>query len=317
KIAPPAGNYKTSIQVTLTANQAGAQIYYRLNNSGNWVLYSGPIALFQDTTVSYYAKPLIGITKSVIRHASYHFADPPGELDSDGDGVPDYVEIAKGLDPNKGPDSDGDGYSDLDELLQGSNAADPNSLPADHLEFKTSLDLVETPRPLDGTINAPTVSAPSTALRLYDGPGALLRYGATANLNIPGALNPSVLLSNVVIDTRQRLLTVATEQHFDLATANPDKSLGRELLGLRPVPEVSAGLKVNYAFGGGTLGTEANNWIAAAQAAQASVSHEKSVGELGIYDTLTALLVEKKIAEILSARGNAAAANLTLFPFRP
>ncbi len=316
KIAPPAGTYKTSIQVTLTASQAGAQIQYRLNNAGDWIPYVGPIAVFKNTTVSYYAKPLIGIAKSVVRHAAYHFTDSPSELDSDNDGVPDAVEIAKGLNPQKGPDSDGDGYTDLEELLQGSNPTLASSTPAGHVEFKTSLDLVETPRPVDGPASAITVSLPGTALRVYDGPGALLRYSVTANLNLPGALNPSALLSNIVLNTRQRLLTVATESHFDIATAGADKALGRELIGLRPVPEITPGLKVNYTIGNGNLATEANNWIAAAQAAQSAVVHTRTLSELDPDDTLVALLVERKIGEILSARGDAAGQNLTLFPFR-
>ena len=51
-------------------------------------------------------------------------------LDSDGDGIPDNVEIAAGLNPNNpddaGLDSDNDGVSNLDEYLSGSisNAAD-------------------------------------------------------------------------------------------------------------------------------------------------------------------------------------------------
>src|SRR6185503_20403779 len=67
----------------------------------------------------------------------------------------------------------------------------------------------------------------------------------------------------------------------------------------------------------GTLATEANNWITAAQAAAASVVHERFVQELSVDDTLAALLVEKKISEILVARGQSAGSNLTLFPFRP
>ncbi len=316
KIAPPAGTYKTSVQVTLTTSQAGAIVQYRLKQSGDWLTYAGPIMLFQDTVVSYYAKPAAGTAKSVIRHAAYHFTEAPGQLDSDGDGVPDFVEVAKGLDPRRGPDSDGDGYSDLDEILQGSDPKSAASMPAGHVELKTSVDFVETPRPIDGVANAVTVSAPGTPVRVYDGPGALLRYGATASLNIPGALNPSVALSNIVIDTRQRLLAVATEQHFDLATPGADKALGRELIGFRPVPEVAAGLTVNYVYGGGPLATEANNWIAAAQAAQGSVTHLRSIQELGVLDTLAALLVERKVGEVLQTRGVATAAQLTLFPFR-
>jgi gliding motility-associated-like protein len=45
-------------------------------------------------------------------------------LDSDGDGVPDYIEIQQGTDPNKSADlidSDGDGVPDFIEIQQGTN----------------------------------------------------------------------------------------------------------------------------------------------------------------------------------------------------
>lgn len=319
KIAPAPGTFETSIKVTLTTTSPGMQIFYRTGASGAWTLYSTPFPLFTDTTVAYYAKPAAGISKSIIRHATYQFSKAPDALDSDGDGVPDYVELAKGLNPKGGPDSDGDGFSDLEELIRGTNPNDKNSVPPSQprLELKSSLDLVETPRPLDGTVNALTVAETNTALRVHDIPGGLLRYSRTENLNVPGLLNPSVLLSNIVLDARQRLLSVATERHFDIATSGTNKTLGRELLALRPVPDVAAGLEVNYPYGGGALATEANNWIAAAQAAAASVTHERFVHEIGVDDTLAALLVERKIGEVLVARGQTFGSNLTLFPFRP
>src|SRR6185503_2331227 len=121
KIAPAPGTFETTIKVTLTATKPGMQIFYRTSAGSSWTLYATPFSLFTDTTVSYYAKPAAGNTKSIIRHASYHFSRPPGELDSDSDGVPDYVELAKGLNPKTGPDSDGDGFSDLEELIRGTN----------------------------------------------------------------------------------------------------------------------------------------------------------------------------------------------------
>jgi len=56
--------------------------------------------------------------------------DPNSFKDSDGDGVPDYVEKQQGTnpnDPNSFLDSDGDGVPDYVEKQQGTNPNDPNS----------------------------------------------------------------------------------------------------------------------------------------------------------------------------------------------
>jgi hypothetical protein len=316
KISPPAGLYKAGVKFSFTVAPAGTLVFYRLN-SGNWIQFNGvPVPVFAETTVSFYAKGANN-AKSAIHHATYKFSVGPGTLDSDSDGVPDFVEIAKGLDPKKGADSDGDGYSDLDELLHGTNPSDPSSVPSGpRLELKSGFDLIQAPRPLDGTVNALTTSRTNTAVRAYELSGGLLAYGVTANLNLP-VVNPAAMLSNIVIDAKQRLLAVATEQHFDINTASADTKIGRELLGLFAVPNVAYKLDVPFNYQGGNITNAANAWIAAAQAAQATITRETVRGELDMFDTLAALLVEKKVSEELGARGLASASNLTLFPFRP
>ncbi len=59
--------------------------------------------------------------------------------DDDGDGIPDIVEIANGLDPLNGADAnedaDNDGFSNLDEFLQNSGMLNMNSVPASMLPW--------------------------------------------------------------------------------------------------------------------------------------------------------------------------------------
>lgn len=56
------------------------------------------------------------------------------DLDSDGDGIPDKVELAWGLDPNDPADAkgdlDSDGFTNLDEFLAKTDPKDPKSHPA-------------------------------------------------------------------------------------------------------------------------------------------------------------------------------------------
>ncbi len=51
-----------------------------------------------------------------------------GDADSDGDGLSNADELARGLNPNS-RDSDGDGFSDAEEIASGSNPLDAGSLP--------------------------------------------------------------------------------------------------------------------------------------------------------------------------------------------
>jgi len=316
KIAPNPGRYNNAIQMTLTTTDPTHLAYYRLG-MGSWQAYSTPVNLFTNVTVQFYAKPTTGYAKSPIQTATYTFAEPPSTLDSDDDGVPDFVELGKGLDPNGGPDSDGDGYSDLEELIRMTNPLAPDSAPtnAPRLEFKTAFDRAVTPRPYDGPANLATYAATGTAMRVYAVQGSLLSAGAVTNLGISGVTNPACLLTNIIVDPEDRLLVEATELHFDILTANADKRLGRELVGLLPAPRF-APVQVPYSFGGGSLASEANAWIAVASNVWAGLRREISKGDLTVRDTLTAVLVERKLSQILVSRGLSWGTNITLFPFR-
>ena len=320
-IAPPSGLYNTSIKISFVTNGPASQVFYRFGASGNWLPYptAAPIWVFSNTTVFYYAQVIASPTKSSIRSATYQFTAPPDKLDSNGDGIPDYVKIARGLDPlGKSNDADGDGFTDFDELIHGTDPLSTNSVPAHHgSEQEGAFDWVATPLPLDGFSNVISLCATGTAVRAYDLSGSLLAYGNTTNLTMPGVINPAGVLSNIFLDPRQRLLAVGTEAHFYMLTTNTDKKIGRELIGLLPMPAFSNALVVPYTFGGGSLSNEANAWIAAASNALANAARPIVMQSFTIYDSLMALLVEDEIGKILLVRGNTNGANLTLFPFRP
>lgn len=322
-IAPPPGLYPTSIEVSFTTVLPGDTVRYRLAPKSNWSTYAAPFYLFEDTTVSYFGLPVGGTRKSAIRDAVYRFAEGPDDLDSDEDGVPDYVELGEGLDPLAGDDTDGDGFSDRTELVFGydpnSQASHPPTNNVLRLEEKFAFDIAQTPRPYDGTVPGFTLvhADTGTIARAYDMQGALYQVSTTAMHSISGVVDPAAHLSNVVIDTTLRLLTTATEPHFSVDTVHSNTLIGRELIGFTPVPSITSGLHVAYSYGGGNLSTEAANWIAAALAAQTNATRETVKGELDTYDTLVALLVEKKVQDILHDRGVVPPTNeVTLLPFR-
>ncbi len=331
-ISPKPGHYTIGVSVTLSV-PAGATglIFYRLGTDDTWKLYANqPLQLFKNTTLSYYA--FANGAKTTIRSATYTFDKAPELLDSDGDGVPDFVELALGGDPAAlhSKDSDGDGYSDLAEILAGMNgppgsvghpynaAIVPTNAPrADEL---SAFDWAISPRGFAGVIPALLNCQTGTVVSAYDLHGGLLNTRPA----LPNSDNPVSYFSNLLADIGQRFYIAATEAHFDLRTngtsfpADADSRVGRELLALLPVPQLTNGLQINYTYGGGTLQQEAAAWIAAAQAAQAAIQRPVLVSDLSYEDTLTALLCERKLGEMLLSRGLIAPTNkITLFPFRP
>lgn len=316
-ISPTPGTYAAAFKLQFTAANPSDNIYFRLG-VGAWNTWSnGLIAwVFTNTTVQYYGQPTNpGYARSLVKSATYAFTAGPSTLDSDGDGVPDYVEIAKGLDPTGGRDSDGDGYSDLEELIHGTSptnaAAAPTNYP--HLDDQAVFDLHVTPKPWDGFSNAMTLCATGTVLYAYDLQGSLLGEAA-----MDLASSPSINVSNITIVLDDRLVAEATDLHYHILTTNVDTKVGREMVGLIPVPSPPFPT-ISYTFGsaGGNITNEANNWIIAASNALINLPRATLTNEFTVNSSLESLLFERGVAQLLGARGNIWWTNITLFPFRP
>jgi hypothetical protein len=271
------------------------------------------VYVFTNAIVQYYGQPAgLGNAKSAVKSASYVFTVGPSTLDSKGDGIPDYVKIALGLNLNGLADTDGDGYSDLEELVHGTNPLDPASAPTNypHLDDQAAFNLLTQPIPWDGFSNAPTLGSTGTVLRVYDFQGGLLSAGS-----ISSSSYPSATLSNITLVAEDRLVTCATEQHYFILTTNSDAKVGTEMLGLAAVPPLRFPA-ISYAFGGGNITNEALNWIAAASNAYANIARATFTNTLTVADTLKFLLLERRLAAMLGARGTNWWTNMTLFPYR-
>lgn len=320
-ITPPPGPQAGAITVTLTALNPPATVAWRTSPSQAWSssLNVAQIPLFQNSNLEFFGTA--GGRKSRIRSAGFTFPDPPATQDSDGDGVPDFVELAKGLNPNGGADSDGDGYTDKDELLGGTNPLDvnlpPTNAPIAKLEENAAFHLIASPRPFDGATSAEVSPQNDQPVHLHTLTGSFLDTEAT--LNVAGALfNPAARFLDAPADTTRQLLSVATDSHLDIQSGGPDIAVGREILALVPVPELNPPA-VNFTPGPGPLEGQADAWIAAAQAALNSLTKPTVKVRFGPYETLAALLLERKLESILIGRGYPfpPTNRLTLFSFRP
>lgn len=316
-VNPPPGEYKTAINVALSTALAGAQLYYRTSSNTSWTLFTTSFTLFKTTTLQYYGVAPGG-SNSRIHTAEYIFPISPATQDSDRDGIPDYVEIAKGLNPNGGRDQDGDGFTDLNELIEGTDPTNKLNFPAEaqRLEEKAAFDLLAGLQPLNGTTGSASQASTGVGSRVYDLSGSIFRAETTINHLIVGITDPSLRFTNLVVTGEPSLVAVGTDPHFDIVTASTDKRIGRELISLVEAPRPDLP-DVPYVYGGGAILTEASAWITAAQTLYNSLPREEVLTNLDINDTLVSLLFERKISEILLQRGNSAGSNLTLFPFRP
>ena len=312
-ISPAPGKYPTAITVKFTVSDTSHSVYYRIGK-GSWSQFTNqPIRLFADSTVQYYGRVPAGAAQSAIQSASYTFTTSSTPLDSDNDGVPDFVEAALGLDPNGGSDSDGDGYSDLEELLHVTNPLATNSVPTNwpHLDDQAVFDLTVKPLPWDGFSNRVTLCATGVTLSAYTMQGGYL--GASITTNPP---QPFARLTNIAVNPLDRVFAHTTPQHYSLLTTNPNTIVGREMIGLLSMPSLEP-FSVPFTYVGTNPPVEATNWIIAASNAWLTLKRAVLSNDLTFDDSLAALLFERKIALLLGDRTNTWFTNMTLFPWRP
>ncbi len=311
-LTPDPGLYGTSIEISFSSTPA-ANLYYRTASSNAWNLYAAPFALFADTDVQYFAET--ASERSVIRTAEYRFSESPSDLDSDGDGIPDYVELANGLNPEEsGLDSDGDGYSDLDELLEGSDPTTTNSIPANSNRVERSVvyDQKVWAQGYDGVSNEHAYANSGTQFRLYSPAGALHGYEKSK----PGY--SSVTFIGVPLSMNPPFVTLITEPRYDLrfiSERGTNNQLGVEVLGIDLLPTTTES-EVSYDYQYGSLPQEASNWVAAALSFYTNQTRISQTTVLSEKDVVAALLIERKLADLLLDRGVISNGWKTLFKGR-
>lgn len=315
-VSPTPGTYSAAITVTLTAQNANSTVKYRFDSDAGWRLYTNAVLISKASTLQCFAERPDG-RRSPVLTARYEFTDPPQNLDSDADGVPDFVEIAHGLDPvESGWDTDGDGASDLSELLYGSNLTNGLSKPPAASDLQATYDLLVIPRPWDPYNRSNTFALSSGAIQAFGLDGAML---GKAELNTTSAvltMAACALITNLPIALEHRLIALDTEAHLDLPIAATNRRVGRELLALFPAPDVHAP-SVPYTYLGRDIKTEAAAWLAALRDSTQFKTRHVAFTELTIHSTLVALLYQAKIGQILHSRGLVPTPQVSLLQFRP
>jgi len=318
-VSPDPGMYGTSVAVSFIADPLES-VYYRTSPTNGWGRYypGNPFTLYKDTTVQYLA--FTGSELTIIREATYTFTDAPSDLDSDGDGIPDYVELANGLDPfESGLDGDGDGYSDLDELLTGSDPLSDLDIPAssNRVERSAVYNLAVSPLAIDGPPwNDLEYNEIGTQLRLFNASGGLVGYAKTTNhtfsISVP---NPAALFEAVPLSLEPPFVAALTDTRFDLWNRGVDNRHGVEMVGiyLQPTSEVS---EVAYTYQDGDLAVEASAWLDAALDLYTNQTRTILGDQLDVNDVVGAVLVERKLADLLVERGTLTNGWVSLFKGR-
>ena len=319
KISPPPGTHSNAVTPVFTATPGNAGVFARLG-SGPWT----PAASFAPrltsaATVQYYALRPGSQVKTAVFSATYTFSTPARLIDSDGDGVPDFVEDTlpphATLDPHSGQDPDGDGFSDLEEWLDGTNPLDAASKPATRPAHGGSFTVRGALRPMDGTTETRTTAAAGVTAEVVTPDGTRLGGGATA-AGVPGFAVPALNIRGLA--SLSPLAAVLSQAVYRIDTPAPQKERGRELAALLPVPRLPVP-KIEYTPGNGTTAQEVAAWKAAALAARNASQPVLLTVEPTEHHVLTTLVFERWLNETALARAlpGVASGNLTVLPSRP
>lgn len=340
-IAPDSGDYTAAVTVTALFDPAANELFFREDVPGSaWTPFTTQTIGYPSSWLFYARNLSTGVAGPIIRRDFTFSTVSPNTLDTDRDGVPDYVERHLGLDPAGGPDSDGDFQSDLEEILAPTDPADSNS--------NTPPTATRTPPFLgegfeliaqayngsnqaaspanDHTVATTEDDFPGETLFSYDLHGNLLAEENVVELTAPPSLagNDGAYMAIGTPVPEDFWITLATPISFGvLDVLNPART-GREVLKVmqRPINPIASVVSVPT---GTDRDADALAWIAAATAAHGSHEVVTSITELRPVDNAVSALAEQAIYDSLltlpsgtqTALGVPASINdFTIFPQR-
>lgn len=296
-VEPPSGSYEASLQVTATYDEDHYELLWRRIPSGSWMTWAGPIGVGYDFDLQFRLKNLTSGVSGPITSRSYQFpVSSLTDADSDGDGVPDYVEMGLSLDPFGGADSDGDGVSDLSEIIDGTDPGDPSSYSPNPTDIATAsgMDLVAVAR---DTAALEIADGEEMAVRRLD--GSLVAQGLVDAVSpaLPDGGNRGVRLRSDSSLPQDEVLVLDSPFYFDLT--NGERG-GREILKIVDV-KAPESFDAGYTPLGNDLSVDTAGWVTAAQTAAGSYERVTLRTILDPVDSAVSILMETLVREGLAA----------------
>ncbi len=318
-LRPASGTFDAGVLVTLTSGNPTDRFFFRTNGSP-WTQYTLPLYLINDTFIEAYGSPAAGSARSAIISARYQFTKPWYAIDSDADGVPDFVEQFHGINPKGGSDTDNDGFTDFDEILSGFNPGRTNSAPGSNHIVSTLIfpvDLSVTPQPL----LIPVVGGGAqtgTVIQVRTPQGALVAEAPTTRKLVQDPTSADLKLNFAA----GSIVSISTPEHFEVTPARkpPEEPSGRELLGVATVPPpayttvpfVPPVTNVPLTPEGQTAA-----WEAFARTFARTNPPPQVDTVLQPVDVLVAVLMERKLDLLIPTNAWPRTNRLSLFPHRP
>ena len=295
RIEPPSGSFRRSFQVTALFDERRYELLYR-PSSGGWKLWQGPLPVAWSTNLQFTLRSLSSGVHGPIVSRSYSLpAELLGNLDSDNDGVPDYVEIQLGLDPFSGADFDGDGVSDLDEILGGSSPSNPADTTTSTANIAPGggMSVVAFARNHSSTEIANREEIEARALD-----GSLLARAPVGTIApaLPDGGTRGAWLRSSSAPPHDELIALSSPLYFNITSGFRS---GRETIGFIPSDPPPA-FAPAYTPSGTDLAANATSWITAAATAAASHPAANTRRLIAPADSAVSILLEHLVHSGLS-----------------